>query len=383
MSNQFLMPSKVYVGKNALEDCFNSIQFHGTNALIVTDESMVKLGYINTLTTLLKNKNIAFSIFDKVNFEPTDTCINEGVITYKSNACDFIIAIGGGSPIDAMKAIAMAVSSNRPLSDYTSHVFDQARPFMIAIPTTAGTGSETTQFTIITDTSQDIKMLLKGPKLMPDISIIDPSFTLSTPSKVTASTGIDALCHAIEAYTSKKAQPLSSLYALDAIKKIFVNLPLCFNEPTNINAREQMSLAAFEAGCSFNNASVTLIHGMSRPIGANFHIPHGLSNAVLMYACLDFVKTDAQEKFAIIAREIKCTSSNNNEEACNDFFFALENLLRTLCIPKLNEIIEDKVTFNSLIDKMAKDAYDSGSPANSLRKITVEDIKSIYTQLIN
>ncbi|MEG1463004.1 MAG: iron-containing alcohol dehydrogenase, partial [Anaerorhabdus sp.] len=286
MSNQFLMPAKIYVGKNALVDCFNNLQFPGSHAMIVTDESMIKFGYIDTVTAILKEKNVEFTIFDKVNFEPTDTCINEGATVYKSNLCDFLIGLGGGSPIDAMKAIAMVTSSKKLLSEYTSTIFDQNRPFMIAIPTTAGTGSETTQFTIITDTQRDIKMLLKGPKVLPDVAIVDPLFTLSTPEKVTAATGIDALCHAIEAYTSKKAQPLSSLYALDAIKKIFISLPECFNTPTNIDAREQMSLAAFEAGCAFNNASVTLIHGMSRPIGANFHIPHGLSNAVLMYACL-------------------------------------------------------------------------------------------------
>ncbi|MEG0077802.1 iron-containing alcohol dehydrogenase [Anaerorhabdus sp.] len=383
MSNQFLMPSKVYLGKNALIDCFNTIQIPGKKALLVTDESMVKFGYVNTLIKLLEIKNTSYEIFDQVNFEPTDNCVMKGLELYQSTQCDFLIGLGGGSPLDAMKAIAMISSSDKPLTDYTSSSFEQTRPSMIAIPTTAGTGSETTQFTIITDTKRDIKMLLKGSKVLPDIAIIDPSFTLSAPSKVTASTGIDALCHAIEAYTSKKAQPLSSLYALDAIKKIFVSLPLCFSEPSNIDAREQMSIAAFEAGCAFNNASVTLIHGMSRPIGANFHIPHGLSNAVLMYSCLKYVENEAQDKFATIAREINCTTSLNDREACTDFFNALNNLLKTLCIPDIKDIIDDKDQFKSLIDKMSKDAYDSGSPSNSLRNITVEDIQTIYTDLIN
>ncbi|MEG0394743.1 iron-containing alcohol dehydrogenase [Anaerorhabdus sp.] len=383
MSNQFLMPSKVYLGKNALIDCFNTIQIPGKKALLVTDESMVKFGYVNTLIKLLEIKNTSYEIFDQVNFEPTDNCVMKGLELYQSTQCDFLIGLGGGSPLDAMKAIAMIASSDKPLTDYTSSSFEQTRPSMIAIPTTAGTGSETTQFTIITDTKRDIKMLLKGSKVLPDIAIIDPSFTLSAPSKVTASTGIDALCHAVEAYTSKKAQPLSSLYALDAIKKIFVSLPLCFSEPSNIDAREQMSIAAFEAGCAFNNASVTLIHGMSRPIGANFHIPHGLSNAVLMYSCLKYVENEAQDQFATIAREINCTTSLNDRVACTDFFNALNNLLKTLYIPDLKDIIDDKDQFKSLIDKISKDAYDSGSPSNSLRNITVEDIQTIYTDLIN
>ena len=142
---------------------------------------------------------------------------------------------------------------------------------MVAIPTTSGTGSEATQFTIITNTEKDIKMLLKGAVLMPDIAIDDPAFTLTAPKSVTAATGLDALCHASEAYTSRKSQPLTDEFAISAIKKIFKYLPICYNDGSNVEARAQMSLAAFEAGVAFNNASVTVIHGMSRPIGFSMY----------------------------------------------------------------------------------------------------------------
>ena len=211
---------------------------------------------------------------------------------YRSNGCDFLIALGGGSPIDAMKAIGSVVSNGGCINDYYGKIIDKPTPPMIAVPTTSGTGSEATQFTIITNTQADIKMLLKGAVLMPDLAIDDPAFTLTAPQSVTAATGLDALCHAAEAYTSRMAQPLTDEFALSAVKRIFKYLPICYNEGQNIKAREQMSLAALEAGIAFNNASVTIIHGMSRPIGALFHVPHGISNAMLMYECFSYVYKD-------------------------------------------------------------------------------------------
>ena len=147
---------------------------------------------------------------------------------------------------------------------------------MVAVPTTSGTGSETTQFTIITNTETDVKMLLKGPVLMPDLAIDDPAFTMTAPPSITAATGLDALCHAAEAYTSRKAQAMTDDLAISAGERIFKNLPVVYNEPKNVEARAEMSLGALEAGVAFNNAYVTIIHGMSRPIGALFHVPHGI-----------------------------------------------------------------------------------------------------------
>ena len=181
---------------------------------------------------------------------------------------------------------------------------------MIAIPTTAGTGSEATMFTIITDTANNVKMLLKGACLIPDLAIIDPVFSISTPKSVTTSTGVDALCHAIEAYTSRKAQPFSDIFALSAIKRIFSNLPIVYEEPDNLEARKEMALAATEAGIAFNNSSVTLVHGMSRPIGALFHVPHGLSNAMLLERCMYFV---LRCRYISICRYRKIYSCNGKQ----------------------------------------------------------------------
>ncbi len=253
---------------------------------------------------------------------------------------------------------------------------------MAAIPTTAGTGSEATQFTIITDTKKDIKMLLKGKVLMPTLAISDPQFTMTAPPKITAATGLDALCHAVEAYTSNKAQTLSDTFALSAVKRIFKYLPAAFHDGKNEEARIQMSVAALEAGTAFNNASVTLIHGMSRPIGALFHVAHGLSNAMLMKECLSYALSGAYDRFAELGRSIGAASSEDSDkEASEKFLAAVVKLTEELETPTLAEFGIDKEAFFQVIEKMAYDAMESGSPRNTRRTVTQADVEQMYRNL--
>jgi alcohol dehydrogenase class IV len=253
---------------------------------------------------------------------------------------------------------------------------------MVAIPTTSVTGSEATQFTIITNTQENIKMLLKGAVLMPDLAIDDPKFTMTAPQSVTSATGLDALCHATEAYTSRKAQPLTDEFALSAIKKIFKYLPICYQEGQNVKAREQMSLSALEAGVAFNNASVTIIHGMSRPIGALFHVPHGISNAMLLAKCFEYVYDGAYERFADMAVAIGVASKKDDAKtSAKKFIDACVQLCEICEIPTLEQYGIDKEQFFNSMDKMADDALASGSPANTLKDITKEDILNIYKSL--
>ena len=225
-------------------------------------------------------------------------------------------------------------------------------------------------------------MLLKGPSLLPHLAIIEPSFSLSAPNFITSSTGLDALTHAIEAYTSKKAQPLSDVFAISAVKRIFSNLLLAYKDGKNIKARDEMSLAALEAGIAFNNSSVTLIHGLSRPIGALFHVPHGLSNAILLEAGLTFALEGTYERFAHLGREINvATKEDSSELASKKFLKALMVLVNDLEIPNLEKQGIKKEDFYKAIDKMAIDAMDSGSPNNTRRNINIQDLKDIYKKL--
>ena len=254
---------------------------------------------------------------------------------------------------------------------------------MILIPTTAGTGSEATKFTIITDAEKDIKMLLKGDKLLPDLAVLDYSYTYSAPKSVTAATGMDAFTHAIESYTSRKANPITDTFALSAMKRIFANLPTAYNDPENESAREQMLIAAYEAGVCINNASVTLVHGMSRPIGALFHVPHGISNAMLDIKCLGFAAQGASEKFAAAARGVGVSDSSDDTIAAQDLLNAIEKLCAAVEIPTLAEYGIDREKFFASMDKMADDALASGSPSNTIREVTKQDILNIYASLWN
>lgn len=384
MSSSFIMPGKIISGDGALvsEASKKAISSSGKKALIVTDPMMKELGNCSKVEDLLDNLNISYVIYSEIVGEPNDTMIEKGVQVYKENQCDFIIALGGGSPIDSMKAIGSLIENNVGIASYMGKTIDVKMPPMIAIPTTAGTGSEATQFTIITDTKKDIKMLLKGECLMPKIAIIDPQFTMTAPPAVTAATGLDALCHCVEAYTSRKAQVMTDTFAQSAVKRIFKFLPKCFEEGDNVEARVQMSVAALEAGIAFNNASVTIIHGMSRPIGALFHVAHGISNAMLMKECLTFALPGAYERFADLGRLIGVADSHDSDiVAAEEFLKGVSDLTKELKIPTLAEYGIDKEEFFKVIDKMAGDAMDSGSPANTIRDVSKDDVIEIYKNL--
>lgn len=381
MANSFLIPHKIITGFNALDMASSDFKNMGNKALLVCDEVMIQLGNIQLLCSLLEKQNINYSIFSAIHGEPTDEMITQGVNQFKNDHCDFLIAMGGGSPLDAMKAIAMMSQTTTPIHEFMGKDMSFPRPCMIAIPTTAGTGSEATQFTIITDTQRNVKMLLKGAKLIPDLAIVDPSFTLSVPPSIHATCGIDALCHAIEAYTSKKAQPLSDSFALSAIKRIFLYLPIVYKNPTDEQARLEMSLAALEAGIAFNNSSVTLVHGMSRPLGAIFHIPHGLSNAMLLKTCLSFAREGAISQLSKIAHECHYADDTcSDEQAVNRLFTQFDELLSELSIPSLFEYGINEEDYFSSLPKMANDAFISLSPANTLREVTIEDMIELYKQ---
>lgn len=382
MAREFIVPGKIISGSGALEAAESALKAFGKKALIVTDKVMIDLGNCAKVESALKNEGVDYVIYSDITGEPTDVMIDGGVKVYKENGCDFIVALGGGSPIDSMKAIASLIENGGSISDYMGKVIDVPVPPMVAIPTTAGTGSEATQFTIITDTKKDIKMLLKGAVLMPTLAIIDPQFTMTAPPKITAATGLDALCHAVEAYTSRKAQTLSDTFAVSAVKRIFKFLPVAFKDGKNEEARVEMSVAALEAGIAFNNASVTIIHGMSRPIGALFHVAHGLSNAMLMKECLKFALPGAYDRFADLGRAIGAAKVKESDEAAAEKFLTeIENITKVLETPTLEEYGIDREKFFSVIDKMAFDAMASGSPQNTKRDVSEEDVKQIYRNL--
>lgn len=380
--SHFVIPNHTVVGTNVLGEAAPLLKKMGNKAFIVTGRHVAVSDMMKQLTALLDENGIDCVVFDGITGEPTNTMIEKGVEMLKSSGCDFIIGIGGGSPLDSAKAIAAMAVNEGSIADYNGKEITGEILPLAAIPTTAGTGSETTKFTVITDSEKGIKMLLKGDVLVPKLAIVDSSFTVGAPKSVTSATGLDALTHAVEAYTSRKAFSMTDTLAVSAVKRIMKYLPIAYREPDNSLAREQMSIAALEAGICINNSSVTIVHGMSRPIGALFHVPHGMSNAMLLKECLSFAVSGAYEKFANLGRETGVASdSDSDETAAEKFIDSLQNICDVCEIPTLEQYGIDRDEYYSKISKMATDAVASGSPANTVKEVTVDDCIEIYKKL--
>lgn len=380
--SHFVIPNHTVVGTNVLGEAAPLLKKMGNKAFIVTGRHVAVSDMMKQLTALLDENGIGCVIFDGITGEPTDTMIENGVEMLKSSGCDFIIGIGGGSPLDSAKAIAAMAVNEGSIADYNGKEITGEILPLAAIPTTAGTGSEATKFTVITDSEKGIKMLLKGDVLVPKLAIVDSSFTVGAPKSVTSATGLDALTHAVEAYTSRKAFSMTDTLAVSAVKRIMKYLPIAYREPDNSLAREQMSIAALEAGICINNSSVTIVHGMSRPIGALFHVPHGMSNAMLLKECLSFAVSGAYEKFANLGRETGVASdSDSDETAAEKFIDSLQNICDVCEIPTLEQYGIDRDEYYSKISKMATDAVASGSPSNTVKEVTVDDCIEIYKKL--
>lgn len=378
----FTVPNHIFTGKNALEEAIPYIGNFGKNALIVTGKHVGKSPMYEKLVKMLEKEKIGYATFDGITGEPTDRMIEEGLKQYKTKDCDFVIGIGGGSPLDAANAIAAMAVNPGKIADYMGREITGDIPPVVAIPTTAGTGSEATKFTIITNHENDIKMLLKGDCLVPKIAIVDPDFSMDMPKSVTAATGLDAFTHAVEAYTSQKAFDMTDTLAVSAVKRILENLPKVYRNGYDGKAREEMAIAALEAGICINNSSVTIVHGMSRPIGALFHVPHGMSNAMLLKECIGFALDGAYDRFAELARASGVAGAEEKDEtAAEKFLVAIDNLCKVCEVPTLAEYGVKKEEFMAVMDKMAEDAIASGSPGNTRKTVTKEDCVEIYKRV--
>lgn len=377
--NVFETPQKIIYGKDSLQQLGTISRAYGKNVFIVSDQMMEKLGYLDQVTKILEEAGLNTFNYLGANTEPTDIFVAEALKIFQENHGDVIIALGGGSCIDTAKAVSVVATNDYYIGEFMKNRIAENAPVpLIAIPTTAGTGSEATNVTVITDTTHDTKMMIKQSAFLPKISVVDSTLTVSSPKSVTSATGLDALCHAMESYFSVKAQPLTQTFSISAIKKITANIKTAYNEGTNIEARDKMSLAALEAGLAFSNASVTLIHGMSRPIGALFHVPHGISNAMLLPAVLDYTRDAAIKPLAEIEQAIDPQATGTDEELADLFINEVKTLCQDLEIPNLKGWGIDADEFEKVLDKMATDAIDSGSPANNPKVPSHEEIVALY-----
>ena len=379
--SSFTIPPTVITGIGAAEQVGESgKRLGGQKALVVTDPGIAKLGYADGVVKQLNTAGIGASIFEDVTPDPTLQNVNDGLEQYRSDGCDLIVSIGGGSAIDCGKGIAVILTNDDPLAEYmgVDKIPNPGAP-LIAIPTTAGTGSECTKVTVLTDTEHNVKMVLSSPCLLAQVALIDPLLSLTTPPHLTAAVGVDALTHAIEAYISKRAQPITDALALKAIRLISGSMRQAWASGENIEARTDMMIGASIAGMAFSNSSVALVHGMSRPIGAYFHIHHGLSNSVLLLDVMEFSVVGTPARFADIARAMgEPVDGLSLMGQADRAIAAVERLINDIQMPRLGEIGINLDKFEAVVDQMASDAIASGSPANNPRQPTHEEIVALY-----
>lgn len=384
MSSQIILPRILQVGEGASEAIPNVLEsLNCQRPLIITDKMMVKLGYARNIQQLLSSHGMSADIFDDTVPEPTVSSIQAGVDKIRNGNYDSIIALGGGSPIDSAKAIGILGKFGGEMQDYRfPRIVNEAGLPIIAVPTTAGTGSEVTRFTIITNELTDEKMLCVGVGFMPVAALVDYSLTLSLPPRTTADTGIDALTHAMESYVSKKANLYSDTQALAAMRLIGPNLRTAYHDGANKEAREAMMLGSTLAGVAFSNASVALVHGMSRPIGAAFHVPHGLSNAMLLPAVTEYSIPAAQQRYADCARAMGVATEQDSDQLANQKLLQeLRDINDELQVPTLEQFGVERQKYMDLLPLMAEQALASGSPANNPRVPSTEELIEIYQQL--
>jgi alcohol dehydrogenase class IV len=350
--------------------------------LIVTDSFLSKQGLADRLAGILKLGD-GVRIFSGAVPDPTSGSIDAGLAYIKEHDHDCVIGLGGGSSIDTAKAVAVLAVHGGPMRKYKTPYLQNAPGLpIIAIPTTAGTGSETTRFTVVTDDPSGEKMLCTGVGYVPTAAIVDYELTLEKPKRLTGDTGVDSLTHAIEAYVSRRANPFADGFALAAMEAIWKSLPVAYLEPGNRAARERMMLAATQAGIAFSNSSVALVHGMSRPIGAHFHVPHGMSNAMLLPAITTFSVPGSVRRYADCSRIMGIAKTDVSDDAAAAALVeALRKLNSQLEVPTPEKLgIERKRWFDA-IPTMVQQAIASGSPANNPRVPTADEIAELYVEV--
>ena len=350
---------------------------------LVVDRYIIDSGLADRILAPLDAAGTPYRLFSDIVPDPTVAAVMAGLAAISEGEHDCVVGIGGGSALDTAKALAVfSVHGGHPSTYKAPHVQDAPGLPVIAIPTTAGTGSEATRIMIITDEQTDEKMLCAGLAYLPVAALIDYELTLSKPERLTIDTAIDSLTHAIEAYVSRRASPFSDGMAILAMRNIATNLRTVVADPGNRAAREALMLGATQGGIAFSNASVALVHGMSRPIGAFFHVPHGLSNAMLLPVVTEFSSGAALARYADCARAMGVADESEGDQgAVSRLHTALRDLNRELRVPGPRAYGIDEARWFEVIEQMASQALASGSPANNPRVPTQDEIVELYRRV--
>ena len=380
MAYRMILNETSYFGAGSRKVIAEEVAKRGyKKALIVTDKDLIKFGVADQVIAVLKDANIPYEIFDEVKPNPTVKNVKAGIAAFQAAGADFMIAIGGGSSMDTSKAIGIIIN-NPEFSDVVSlegvaNTKKKSVP-VIALPTTAGTAAEVTINYVITDEENVKKMVCVDPNDIPTLAIIDPELMLSMPRGLTASTGMDALTHAIEGLITLGAWEMSDMFETKAIEMIAKWLPKAVENPSDIEARDGMATAQYIAGMAFSNVGLGLVHGMAHPLGAYYDIPHGVANALLLPFVMEYNKEAAKAKYRTIAEAMGVnTLSMSDDEAADAAVKAVKDLAIRVRIPQhLSEIGVPESGLPTLAQAAFNDVCTPGNP----RQTNVEEILAIY-----
>ncbi|ABG87625.1 L-threonine dehydrogenase [Clostridium perfringens] len=378
MSYKFFMPAISLMGADCLKDAGDQLGELGfKKALIVTDKVLGQIGIVKKVTDVLDNKNIEYAIYDETKPNPTVKNVNDGLALLKEKECDFVISLGGGSAHDCAKGIALLATNGGEIKDYEG-VDKSKKPQlpMVGINTTAGTGSEMTLFAIITDEERHIKMALVDKHLTPIIAVNDPMLMLAMPKSLTAATGMDALTHAIEAYVSTAATPITDACAEKAIELISNYLVNAVENGQDVEARDMMAYAEYLAGMAFNNASLGYVHAMAHQLGGFYNLPHGVCNAILLPHVQEYNKSTSASRLAKIAKimggNIEGLTDEQGADLCIDM---IKSLSQTIGIPEGLGVLGVK---ESDFETLATNALNDACSLTNPRKGNLEEVIAIF-----
>ncbi len=378
MSYKFFMPAISLMGADCLKDAGDQVGELGfKKALIVTDKVLGQIGIVKKVTDVLDNKNIEYAIYDETKPNPTVKNVNDGLALLKEKECDFVISLGGGSAHDCAKGIALLATNGGEIKDYEG-VDKSKKPQlpMVGINTTAGTGSEMTLFAIITDEERHIKMALVDKHLTPIIAVNDPMLMLAMPKSLTAATGMDALTHAVEAYVSTSATPITDACAEKAIELISNYLVNAVENGQDVEARDMMAYAEYLAGMAFNNASLGYVHAMAHQLGGFYNLPHGVCNAILLPHVQEYNKATSASRLAKIAKimggNVDGLTDEQGADLCIDM---IKSLSQTVGIPEGLGVLGVK---ESDFETLATNALNDACSLTNPRKGNLEEVIAIF-----
>ena len=374
----FALPTRIEYGTGAVEKLADELALiDARRVMLITDVRLAASGLLARFTTHLASKRIAYDIFARVEANPKEYNVEEGAKKAVSDKPDCLVAIGGGSPIDCAKAISVVASCGGRARDYEGHgkISGEILP-LIAIPTTAGSGSEVTFSAVITDSAQRLKFSIKDTKIAPRVALVDPEMTMSMPAALTAATGMDALTHAIEAFSSRAAEPLSDALALYAVELIGTHLRAAVADGRNLEARSAMMLGSLLAAIAFSHSDVAAVHCISEALGGAYDLPHGVCNAVILPAVMDYNLDTCVDRYARIGLALGIQADDAQGRA-RQAAAEVKKLAADIHLPDFRALGVKEAD----IEELARNSAANGSNPDNPRPMTAEDYRSVLLRL--